>query len=189
MNEKDYSLDALNEFFDYAANKGLLKRNTAQSRKIATNKVLAVLDENEKADLRRIDVDHAFDLFQNRQGTGYTPASLRVYQSRVRIALSNFVNYVDNPANFRPSSVPRSSSKIKRESNGNDKAKRESQKVEKRSEITQRQNDHISNEITVPVPLREGLMVKISSLPSDLTPAEADKVAAIIKAYAVIKES
>jgi len=187
MSEKNYSLDALNEFFDYAANKGLLKRNTAQSRKIATNKVLAVLDEDEKTDLRRINVDHTFDLFQNKQGTDYTPASLRVYQSRVRTALSDFINYVDKPANFRPSSVQRSNSKIKRENNNNDNVKRESQKLEKRSEINQRQNDYASREITVPVPLREGIMVKISNLPPDLTPTEADKLAAIIKAYAVIK--
>jgi len=189
MSEKDYSLDALNKFLDYAANKGLLKRNTAQSRKLAANKVLDVLDDNEKADLRNVDMDHAFNLFQNKQGTDYTPDSLRVYQSRVRTALSDFVNYVDNPANFRPSSVQRSNSKIKRESNGNDKVKQERQKLEKRSEISQQKNDHAAPEITVPVPLREGVMVKISNLPSDLTPAEADRLAAITKAYAVIKES
>jgi len=56
MSEKDYSLDALNKFFDYAANKGLLKRNTAQGRKIAANKVFAVLDDNEKTDLSNVDI-------------------------------------------------------------------------------------------------------------------------------------
>jgi len=188
MSEKDYSLDALNKFFDFAANKGLLKRNTAQSRKLAANKVFAVLDDHEKADLRNVDIDHAFELFQNKQGTDYKPDSLQVYLSRVRTALSDFTTYVDNPSGFRPSAAQRSSSsKSKREGNGNGKAK-ENKQVEERQENNQRQDEHTSHGIIVPVPLREGLVVKISNVPSDLTPAEANRLAAIIKAYAMTEE-
>ncbi|NLY16307.1 MAG: hypothetical protein GXZ05_07985 [Gammaproteobacteria bacterium] len=187
MSEKDYSLDALNRFFDFAMNKGLLKRNTAQSRKIAANKILSVLDENEQADLREVDIDHAFELFQNKQGTEYKPNSLQVYLSRVRSAVSDFISYVDNPSGYRPSTAQRNSStKSKRENNGNDKTK-ESSKEEYR-EAKPRQEEQPSHGIVVPVPLREGLTVKISNLPADLTASEAGRLAAIIKAYAVIEE-
>jgi len=37
---KDYSLDALNRFLDYALEKGLLKPETSKSRKTAVNKIL-----------------------------------------------------------------------------------------------------------------------------------------------------
>lgn len=188
MTEKDYSLDALNRFFDFASNKGLLKRNTAQSRKLAANKILDVLDDHEKTDLRNVDINHAFELFQNKQGTDYKPDSLQVYLSRVRTALSDFTTYVDNPSTFRPSTIQRSgSSKIKREGNNNSKVK-ENSKIEERQEASQRQDDHTSHGIIVPVPLREGLVVKISNVPSDLTPAEANRLAAIIKAYAMTEE-
>lgn len=39
----------------------------------------------------------------------------------------------------------------------------------------------------LPIPIREGLILNISNLPLDLTEEEADKIARIIKSYAVIK--
>lgn len=185
MTDKDYSLDALNRFFDFAANKGLLKRNTAQSRKLAANKILAVLEESEKADLREVDIDKAFERFQNLQGTDYKPDSLQVYLSRLRTAVSDFTSYVDNPAGFKPSSAQRaSSSKGRRESGEKTGANKSGAGEEGK---TEKHDFHDSHHIIVPVPLREGITVKISNLPSDLTAAEAGRLAAIIKAYAVIE--
>lgn len=40
--------------------------------------------------------------------------------------------------------------------------------------------------LNVPVPLREGVTVKIRGLPADLTEAEASRLADIMKAYAVL---
>lgn len=39
----------------------------------------------------------------------------------------------------------------------------------------------------LPIPIREGLILNISNLPLDLTEEDADKIARIIKSYAVIK--
>jgi len=188
MTEKNYSLEALEQFFDFAINKGLLKKNTAQSRKLAASKVLSVLDEQEKADLREVDIDHAFELFQNKFRADYTPDSLQVYKSRVRSALGDFVRYVDNPSGFRPSTSQRASSaKTKRENNGNGKSK-ETRNDDGQKTGKTHHEDPPSYGIIVPVPLREGLVVKISNVPSDLTPAEANRLAAIIKAYAMTEE-
>jgi hypothetical protein len=184
MPDKDYSLDALNKFFDFAANKGLLKRNTAQSRKLATNKILAVLDESEKADLRTVNIDKAFERFQNLQGTDYKPDSLQVYLSRLRTAIADFTSYVDNPSGFKVSGVQRTTSKGKRETSHKVRAEGKGGEGEK----TEKYETHDSQHIIVPVPLREGLTIKISNLPSDLTAAEAGRLAAIIKAYAVVEE-
>lgn len=184
MTDKDYSLDALNRFFDFAANKGLLKRNTAQSRKLAANKILAVLEEHEKADLRDVDIDKAFERFQNLQGTDYKPDSLQVYLSRLRTAVSDFKSYVDNPSSFKPSSAQRSSS-LKTRRDSNEKAREKNGNIGEGK--TEKQEFHDFQHIIVPVPLREGVTVKISNLPADLTVAEAGRLAAIIKAYAVIE--
>ncbi|TND05750.1 MAG: hypothetical protein FD120_963 [Gammaproteobacteria bacterium] len=181
MTGKNYSLDALNKFFDFAAEKGLLKRNTALSRKLAANKILAVLDESEKADLRNADISKAFERFQNLQGTDYKPDSLQVYLSRLRTALSDFTSYVDNPAAYKPTGAQRASPKGKREADNKIAVKNEGGRAEQGTP-----DSHDSQHIVVPVPLREGLTVKISNLPSDLTAAEAGRLAAIIKAYAVI---
>ena len=183
MSEKDYSLDALNRFFDAATERGLLKRNTAQSRKHAANKILSVLEDSETADLRTVDIDSAFERFQNKQGMQYKPDSLQVYLSRIRTAISDFVSYVDNPAGFKPASVQRSRSKPKE---GNTNAKDDIGTGAKGN--TPPVEHHDPQYIAVPVPLREGLTIKISNLPADLTVAEANRVAAIIKAFAVIDD-
>ena len=99
---KDYSLDALNRFLDYALEKGLLKSETAKSRKTAVNKILEKITDEQRADVRKIDLDLEADHFANRQGAGYIPASLQTYKSRARTALADFEAYVDNPMTFKP---------------------------------------------------------------------------------------
>ena len=83
MTEKDYSLDALNKFFDSGAAIGEMNPNTAQSRKLAANKILATLEESETSDLRNADVDKAFQRFQNLNRMNYRPESLQVYLSQL----------------------------------------------------------------------------------------------------------
>lgn len=187
MADKDYSLDALNRFFDFAATKGILKRNTAQSKKMAANKVLAVAEDAEKADLRTADIEATFERFQNLQGTEYKPESLQVYLSRVRSAVAEFISYVDNPAGFKPSTTTRTRSK-------NEKKQKDKATAPRMEDVSSNRTEppgHVEHDqphIIVPIPLREGLTLKISNIPADLTVAEANRIAAIIKAYAVIED-
>jgi len=188
MADKDYSLQALNEFIDYLANKHLLNKNTAQSRKGAANKILGVLDDQEASDLRTIDLDLVFTRFANKAGKDYKPDSLMVYRSRLSSALTDFFSYVENPAQFRPA--------VK--SNGTGSAKKPAKSVRKTDERPaeskpavdfqsppQTAQSSAPGSVNVPVPLREGITVQITGLPADLTEAEASRLAAIIKAYAM----
>ena len=180
MSDKDYSIDAFNRFFDHATEKGLIKRNTAISRKAATNKILAVLEKSELTDLRTLDLDSTFDRFQNLKGMEYKPDSMQVYMSRARTAVSDFIAYVDNPASFKSSTAQRSNTKTKSSST---EGKGKDVKKQKDTEVDL--DLHGVKHIIVPIPLRENLTVKISNLPADLTQSEADRLAAIVKAYAV----
>lgn len=183
MAERDYSLDALNRFLDSVAKRGFMKPNTAQSRKLAANKILGLLDQAEQADLRRVDIDQIFDRFQNLRANDYSPDSLQVYKSRLRSAITDFLAYVENPSAFKPSGAQRSG-------NGATRTVSETPKPKKaaadQAVANEPRHEHESQQVVVPVPLRDGLTVKISNLPSDLTEAEAARLAAIIKAYAVV---
>ncbi len=183
MTEKNYSLDELNKFLEHAADKGLVNKNTAVSRKAATNKILTVLDESELSDLRTVDIDATFDRFQTKYSMKYSSGSLQVYLSRARKAISDFISYVDNPSAFKPSTVQRTSTKT------NNKKKIVSSNVADEKTYTEQdsfnQPQQNTNNIAVPVPLRENVVVNISNLPADLTEVEANRLAAIIKAYAV----
>lgn len=190
MTDKDYSLDALNRFLDYVSNKGLLKKNTALSRKQAANKIFSVLESNEINDLRTIDVQHAFERFTNLQGTDFKPSSLQVYLSRVNSALADFFSYVENPAIFKPAGAQRSASQNKKNDNGKISPKQTKIKPQAQAEpeILDDENLHQSKHIVIPVPLRQGLTVKIHNIPPDLTQREAEKLAAIVRAYAMPEE-
>lgn len=185
MTDKDYSLDAFNRFFDYAAAKGLLNRNTAQSRKAATNKMLGILESDELSDLRSLDLNQAFERFQNLQGHQYKPDSLQVYLSRVKTALSDFITYVDNPSSFKPAGPQRISGKVKNGVGAEKKKERNENKQRVTDDLISPEGHHDTKHIVVPVPLRENLTVKIMNLPADLTQAEADRLAAIVKAFAI----
>lgn len=197
MSERDYSLTGLNNFLDYALDKGLMKKETASGRKRASNQILEVLDEHELRDLRQVDLDAAARRFANLQGSKFKPSSLQVYVSRTKSAVQDFISYVDDPINFRSSVSTRASS-------GNGKFKKD---IKKQKDIgsstnanqaapplsgdTSRQNENpgglggAPGTLIFPVPIRSNLVVNISNIPSDLTEQEAAKIAAVIKALAI----
>ena len=185
MVTKDYSLDALNRFLDYAASKGLLNRNTAVSRKQAANKILSVLEDSENKDLREVDIQHVFERFANLQGTGFKPTSLQVYQSRLKTALADFFAYVEDPAKFKPAGAQRTTPRnIKRADNRGGRTGHDdrSDMNTQDGNAGQDRSDY-EKQIVIPVPLREGLTVRIHNMPPDLTKGEAEKLAAIVRAY------
>jgi len=186
---KDYSLDALNRFFDYTIDKGILKPETAKSRKVASNKIFEKLTPEQLADLRLVDLDTEADRFANRQGSGYLPASLQVYKSRARSALSEFFAYVENPMTFKPSVAARATTK----NNGGSTAKRSAstsaKAVTQGSEVKPIQQPASQEPIThnsliFPIPIRPGLVIKLMNIPDDLSPQEAEKIAQVVKALA-----
>jgi hypothetical protein len=178
----DKSLPALLGFLDWMATKGLMQRNTVSGRKAACSKVLGVLDPEEQADVTQVSIDDAMDRFQNLEGRNYMPASLGVYRSRVAAAISDFERYLANPASFKPGVVQR------RTANGTTKRTQP-------TETPQQQARAASSEAPVstahspvnvfPIPIRADVVVRIHGLPFDLTVAEADKIANIVKAMAM----
>jgi hypothetical protein len=165
---------------DYLAKKGLMNKATARARKAAVNTVLSILDEEEAKDVTTIDVDHLFTRYANIAGANYKPESLNVYKGRLRAALDDFKNYLENPMTFRPSVQ-----------GGGRKA---SEKAKLTSELERPQRESASR-ITnmappptsvsvLPIPIRTDLVVQIQGLPYDLTPQEANKIANVVKAMA-----
>jgi hypothetical protein len=97
------SREAILEFQDYQAQKGLLAKATAAARKAALGKVLGILPAEEAEDVTNIDLDDVMLRFSNLEGRGYTPASMMTYKSRARAAIDDFESYLTNPLGFRPS--------------------------------------------------------------------------------------
>ena len=79
----DYSDQSLLKFLDYAAEKGLMNKETARSKKASVSVILDILDNDEKSDIRELDIEEVIHRFANLEGEKFTPKSLVVYKSRL----------------------------------------------------------------------------------------------------------
>ncbi|MBV9158845.1 MAG: hypothetical protein JO097_21475 [Acidobacteriaceae bacterium] len=189
MNGKK-SREAVLEFQDYQASKGLLARGTAMARKIALGKVLGILNEDEAQDVTKVDLDDLMLRFSNLQGKDYTPGSMMTYKSRVKAALEDFDSYLANPLGFRPS-VNRRDKGVKADRSGVSKKVGSSRAAVQPSAETLESTTSkpvgvgFAAENILPIPLRADLTVRIQGLPFDMTKAEAEKIANVVKAMAM----
>jgi hypothetical protein len=180
MDGQARSREALAGFHDYLADKGLMEKNTAQSRKAAVTKVLGILDEVEAADVTALDIEDVMSRFQRLHGRDYTPASLTSYKSRLRSALDDFLSYLSNPLAFRPSVQSRARARarsVKEEPGDSDGGR-----SERRAEPARSVPLPAAAGLIVPIAIRPDLTVHVQGIPFDLTEAEARKIAAVVTA-------
>lgn len=183
----DRSLSALIEFLEYMAAKGLANKNTISGRKAAVSRVLGVLDPEEVGDVTSLDMDDVMNRFINLQGKEYKPDSLGVYRSRVGSSIDDFKRYLDSPQNFR-------SGTVKKAGKVDGAPKRTpSKRLQPRPDVPAPRSDHMvsapgSGANVFPVPIRPNVVVRIHGLPYDLTPVEAEKIANVVKAMAMVPE-
>jgi hypothetical protein len=188
---KPMSRDELLRFLDYMADKGLMKRATVQSRKAAVNTLLSILTDEEAADLQGLDIDHLIGRFHNIKGDEFKPASLRVYKSRLNSVVDDYTRYRREPLTFKPQSSgsrersPRSASP-KTDPAGSEV--RGSANVRQAPAPTTGSGMEAVETIVFPIPIRKGVIVRVSGIPSDLTPDEAEKIGNVILALSGSQE-
>lgn len=101
------SRDDLFNFLDFAGEKGLLKKTTASARRDASKIILGILDDNEATDLSKVDLEKVIQRHRNLATGKIRPNTLAAYESRTRTAVSDFLQYVKNPAAWKPSTRQR----------------------------------------------------------------------------------
>lgn len=188
MSTANYSSENLVRFLVMAADKGLMNKNTALAIRNAAGKVLDVLEDHERIDVRSIDRERVFQRFQNLNGMKYSPESLTTYRSRFTTALDEFVAYTTNPSAYKPQGRKGASSKKSLAGTQARVKKAKSKTVaHDRSEasLLPVTTSSSADSLMIPVPIREGAMVRIFGIPTDLTVDEAKKISAVIQAYAV----
>jgi hypothetical protein len=101
------SRDSLFYFLDFAGGKGLLKKSTAAARRDASKIVLKILDDSEAADLSKVDLEDVIQRHRNLATGKIMPKTLAAYESRTRIAVRDFLEYLKNPSEWKPSTQQR----------------------------------------------------------------------------------
>lgn len=177
MVDKDYTESAFLEFLRHSAVSGIVKPTTGRARKLAAEQLLEQLKPHERLDLRVVDVDELCSRFHKIQGSTIRPENLDVYNQRLSSALKDFFRWSENPARFvsNEGELPESKVVARRDDSGQAKA---------REELAL--NPPRSPHDIFPVPIREDLVIYLQNIPLDMTQAEANKVAAVIQALAVV---
>lgn len=178
----DRSFVGLMEFLDWTADKGIMAKNTVAGRKAAAGKVLGVLEPEELSDVTTVDLDGAMTRFFNLQGKKYNTSSLNVYKSRTNAAINDFERYLSDPLAFKPQS-----SKLEKKAGTAPKKKGHPNQSEKigQGKVAEQASSPPQTANVFPIQIRESLVVRIHGLPFDLTKAEAERIANVIKAMAM----
>ena len=81
------------------------------SRKKACQTILGILDDSEKGDISKIDIENVIARHRNLAANRIPPVTLIAYESRCRTAVKDFIEYVNNPQGWKPSGKQISSDK------------------------------------------------------------------------------
>jgi len=189
MTDSEYSLESLLKFFDGMADLELMNRNTAMSRKLAATKILGSLPRSETDDLRNIKIDKAFDLFKKNYEGELGETTMEVYFSRLKTGLKDFLESKKAAKDmgidlFHWDSGPQTTEVT---TTVRPDVKKLGGWVKPRGVVRQSipRGEPFGAHLVIPVPIRDGVTVQIFDIPYDLTPQEAEKVAAVVRAYAV----
>lgn len=103
MEERSMGLsrDGLFKFLDFTAKKGLAKEKTVKNRRSACEAILGILDNTEAADLSKVDLEDVILRHRNKAAGKIAPLSLRAYESHVRGAVRDFLEYSKNPSAWK----------------------------------------------------------------------------------------
>jgi hypothetical protein len=185
----------LNQFLKMMTDKGWINGNTGGALKAAVGKILGEVGADQ--DVRSIDVDMEVRRFNNLHPGDLSPESLATYAKRVKLAISHYVSYVEDPTKYKPpgrpatngGSAPKKSEKTKRDTSTVDVT--DVTVVEPITSPTPhlvRAETFIATEanLAMPFPLRPGYLAQIV-IPRDMTKAEAARLCAFIQTLATVE--
>lgn len=179
MSAEDYKDTMLLQFLRQSTIEGLLNPAVAKSRMKAVEQLFTELTEEERGDLRLIDVDVLCSRFHKLHDSSIRPEVLNLYNKRVQGALIDYFSWLDDPKSFR-SIGGDTIRKDKRYVSSSKEATFEEKALE---EITLATTDRATDIFSIP--LRDDKTVYIQNLPLDLTPQEARKIGKVIEALSI----
>lgn len=162
------------EFWSWAAGKGLMNDNTAKTLAAAARQVIQVEEGWQDIDVSSVDADHLIVRFRNMRARDFKPESLGAYARRFRQALDLFLRYQRDPAAWRFQGHGARKSVLPAA-------------VESQTPLAAADKLAVLEPpalVEYPFPLRAGCLVRFT-LPSDLTSAEAERLATFLRTLAL----
>lgn len=173
----DYSVDELLEFLSHAAQRGLMPSATSQALAVSSRRVLDILRPDERNDLRRLDIDAVVKRFGNKHAKDFNPSSLKEYGRRVHRAIELFLRWRADAAAF--SVKTRSTATVRKKEKGATPTAADPAVASDLTTLT------TGSGYQSAFPVRPGMVVTILNIPTDLSKAEADRLAQFINMLVV----
>ena len=82
------------DHWSWAADKGVMNRNTAAGLRAACVQVLGVVDDPEQVNVANLDVEDLLTRFQNLRKQRFKPQVLEAYKRRFRNAVKSYKEYL-----------------------------------------------------------------------------------------------
>ncbi len=166
------------EFWNHAADKGLMNGNTAGSIRAACKEVLSAVDGENWADtnIRGIDTGDYAERFERLRMSKFKPGSLTVYKSRFKNGVDMYLDYLENPSGWRYKAARPSAGRAK---TPDSHAAKPSPAASTGADISP-----LEGTLEYPYPLRTGLVIRLR-LPKDLTRTEAKRLSTFLESLAI----
>src|SRR5690606_37233860 len=157
-----YQFEDLINFYDFARRDRNMARALSYARKSSCRKIYPYLTDDEKADVRKINLDKVIERISKLNGADLTPDKLKAHQGQVRKAIEEFLAYKQDPEGWEPAS----------------KQPTEQDKQEIREALA-----------TYQFPMRPNLIVTLEGLPLDMTRREAQRLSDFIGTLALVDDT
>ncbi len=167
------------DHWSWAAEKGIMKKNSAYSLRSACSNVLSVIDGWESIDIASIDIEDVISRFKNIQARNYKPRSLEAYGKRFQKAIESYLEYIQDPGAWKPVSK-----QIQSVSTNTTNKPSKKQNYQKEEIQPAPQSASGRGLIDYPFPLREGVTVRLM-LPRNITANEVKRLNAFMATLAV----
>jgi len=96
------------EHWSWAAEKGVMNKNSASGLRAACVRVLGLLDEPDQADLAGMDIEDFLTRFRDPRKQRPKPQVLETYQHSFRSAVKSYKDYSENPGAWKLANRDRS---------------------------------------------------------------------------------
>jgi hypothetical protein len=180
MSSAFLSDEGLLAFLEAAGDRGAIPRATAAALTVASRRVMEVLTANERANLLNVKPAAVVKRFSHKHADRFSPGSLKEYGRRFERALELFKQWNANPSNF---SVPTRLTKRARQGRGAaDHTHGETRALLDENAPAARAG---ASSFHSSFPVRPGTVVTFLNIPSDLTKAEAERLAQFVRMLAV----
>jgi hypothetical protein len=164
------------DFWSWAAEKGVMNKNTAAGLRSACIQVLGVADDPAQVDIAGLDVEDFLNRFQNLRKQRFKPQVLEAYKRRFRNAVKSYKEYLENPGTWKSVSQDRSGGTDRRQ-----RASNASAPSTGTSDGSDRSRVSIASAGVEEYrfPLRPGVMARLI-LPVDISHVEVGRLKAFI---------